>query len=666
MKKIERTDDEAQSLDIVAENIEKLKQLFPQIVEEDTINFEALQQLLGEEVEVKDEYYRFTWPGKHKARQEALKTSTGTLRPAPEESVNWDHTENLYIEGDNLEVLKLLQRSYARKVKMIYIDPPYNTGKDFVYKDNYKDNLKEYNEKFNRLDGAGNLLSSDAQANAEGHARYHSNWLNMMYPRLHLARNLLRDDGVIFISIGPEEVSNLNKLCNEIFGIENFIGNAGRISKKANNQGDFWAPNFDYLLTYAKDIEFTQPFFGGINYDSYKYIEEYGERKGEKYQPIRLYMTSLDPMRGCNNQRYFIECPDGTFVIPPGEVFPEIIEDASFVEPMSRNDKVWRWSYRSYLEKKDQLIIRKVRSSNLVDEFGNPAKWNVYTKTFLNDVIKKSSASPNSFIEEHLNQSSSHELKKLKIPFDFAKPSSLIKFLQNTSNTNFDDIVLDFFSGSSTTAHGVLSLNKEDVLKGKKGKRKFILVQLPEPTEEKSEARSVGYNKISDIGKERIRRVGEKIKKELKEAGNEELIEKLDLGFKVFKLDSSNIHTWSTDPEDLEVNLFQEQVIKDERTVEDVLYEILLKYGFDLTLPIEEATVAGKKVFNVGGAGQLLVCLDDGIDRGTAQALIDYAQEDEIIDTKVVFKDAGFVNDVEKTNVYQLLKSHGIENVKTI
>lgn len=643
----------SKSKDLVAENIEKLKELFPEIVTEGKIDFKVLQSVLGEEIEEGEEYYRFTWAGKAQARREAHKPSTGTLRPAKDESVNWDTTQNLYIEGDNLEVLKLLQKSYAGKVKMIYIDPPYNTGKDFVYKDNYKDNLKNYQELTGQIDSEGNKLTT----NSESEGRYHSNWLNMIYPRLRLARNLLQDDGVIFISIGDNEVDNLKKVCHEIFGEDNFIGCAGRISKKANNQGDYWAPNFDYLLTYSRKREFCVPFFGGINYSSYNQIEELGQRKGEKYQLVRLYMTSLDPMRGCNNQRYFIECPDGSFVIPPGETFPSEIKDGSNVAPKSGKDKVWRWSFKSYLEKKDQIVVKKVKSSNLIDEKGNPAYWNVFTKTYLNDVIEKSSATPNNFIENHINQSSSHELKKLNIPFDFAKPSSLIDFLSETCRVEKNDIVLDFFSGSGTTAHSVLSQNIKD-----SGDRKFILVQLPENNDYNSDEYKAGFKNICEIGKERIRRVAKKIAEE-----NPEKAKDLDLGFKVFKLDSSNLKAWDGNISEQELKEalsgFVDN-IKDDRTEDDVLFEILLKYGLDLTLPIEQKTIDGKTVYNVG-LGALFICLADNINTKVAEGIGEWKQELKPEICRVVFKDNGF-NDVEKTNSIQTLIRFGITEVKSI
>ncbi len=501
MEQLDR-DTDGSSLNIVKSNIEQLKALFPDSVSEGKIDFDKLREALGDAVETQEERYNFNWNGKALAKRIAQTQSTGTLRPCKAESKHWDSTQNLFIEGDNLEVLKLLQKSYHKQVKMIYIDPPYNTGNEFIYPDNFQDNLDTYLQYTHQKDEDGRKFGT----NPDTSGRYHTNWLNMMYPRLKLAKNLLKDDGVIFISIGEQEVHNLRMLLNEIFGEENFIGCAGRISKKANNQGDYWAPNFDYVLTYSKKKEHCIPFFGGINYSSYTQIEEEGERTGDKYQLVRLYMTSLDPMRGCSNQRYFIECPDGSFVIPPGETFPSNVEDGAFIAPKSGKDKVWRWSYKSYLENKHKIAIKKGRSSNLVNENGGETNWNVFTKTYLQDVIDNSTATPNNFIEDHINQKSSHELKELNIPFDFAKPSSLISFLAETCRVDEEDIVLDFFAGSASIAHSMMLNNSKD---GKK--RKYICVQLPELCDKDSDAYKSSYRTIADIGEERIRRAGEKI-----------------------------------------------------------------------------------------------------------------------------------------------------------
>ena len=652
------------SKDILVENIDKLREIFPEVFTEDKIDYEALKETLGEFVEDKEEKYSFTWNGKSAAKRLAQTPSLGTLRPCKEESVNWDNTQNLYIEGDNLEVLKILQKSYFEKVKMIYIDPPYNreNSSDLIYRDNFKDNIKNYKEITSQVDVKGQNISNKLETSG----RYHTHWLNMIYPRLKLARNLMTDDGVLFMSIGEQEVHNLRKIADEVFGEQNFIGNAGRISKKANNQGDYWAPNFDYILTYCKKREFCTPFFGGINYSNYTKIDHKGFRAGEKYQPIRLYMTSLDPLRGCNNQRYYIQCPDGSFVIPPGDVFPKKIEDGAFISPKTKNDKIWRWSYSSYLEKKHQLLFKKVRSSNLVDQYGNEAKWNVFTKTYLDDVIKNLSASPNNFIEEHINQKASHELKLIQVPFDFAKPTSLIQFLAKTCGVDEGDTLLDFFSGSATSGHALYNYNLENKINSN-----FILIQLPELLNDTKKKTKENENVIkflkslnkpinlAEVGKERLKRVLLKMSDENKFIA--------DMGFKVFKLDSSNIKSWDSNFQSFHEQLFYDTVnnIKENRSEEDVLYEILLKYGIDLSLSIEEHVTSCHKIYNIG-MGALLICLSDIITSNIANDIVQLKNKLNPELCRVVFKDNGFSNDVEKTNTIQILKQANITDVRTI
>lgn len=655
MEKLDPKTDGA-TTDIVEQNIEKLKSLFPDVFTEGKVDLDALRETLGDYIDDRQERYSFTWNGKSRARRIAQTPSTGTLRPCPEESVNWDTTQNLFIEGDNLEVLKLLQKSYHKKVKMIYIDPPYNTGKDFIYPDDFRDNIKNYLELTGQTDGEGRRLST----NAETSGRYHTDWLNMMYPRLKLARNLLRDDGVIFISIDDNEVANLRKLCDEVFGEENYLGTGGRVAKKSNNKGDYWAPNFDYLLTYAKSIVNAVPFFGGVNYDAYNQTESSGERKGEKYQLVRLYMSNIQNRNP--EQRFWIECPDGSRVIPPGSTFPP--------ERPVLGDGIWRWTKQKFDAERDKIVIKAVRSSNLLDQDGNPAKWNVYTKTYLKDVIENATAKPNSLVEDHINQIGTQELRQLDIPFDYPKPSTLVQYLLEIARTENDAITLDFFAGSCPTAHAVLNLNKEDG-----GNRKFIMVQLPEPCDDKSEAFKAGYKTIADIGKERIRRVIKKIEAEQNQKaknaegnlpGMADEVPELDLGFKVFKLDASNIKPWDADFENLETALFNAvENIKPDRSEADVLYELLLKYGLDLAVPIEERKIDGKLVYIIG-AGALIVCLADKISLDVVEGIAALKEELKPEVMRVVFKDSGFADDVVKTNAVQILRQAGIEDVKSL
>ena len=649
--KITPDDALSQSKDLVHDNIDKLKALFPEIVSEGKIDFKILQQILGEELEEEEEYYRFTWAGKSQARREAHKPSTGTLRPAKEESLDWDTTENMYIEGDNLEVLKLLQKSYAGKIKMIYIDPPYNTGKDFVYKDNYKDNLKNYQEITRQIDSDGNKIST----NSDNEGRYHSNWLNMMYPRLRLARNLLNKKGAIFISIGVDEINSLKTICNEIFGESNFVGMCSRMMKSGSNQGKHFSANIDYVLVYAKNIitlnEFRERLSEDLIKKVYTQTEKEGIRKGEKYRTMGLYQSSLEERI---NQRFWIKCPDGSLCIPDGKTLPELELDGAKVIPEA-GEGVWRWTYERFIDEleKGNIEFTKTNNSPLVNNKGDQSKWNIYTKIWLNDRQSEGKL-PSDLITKFENRHSSKEIQLLEIPFDFAKPVGLIKFLLEISQIN-NGFVLDFFGGSSTTADSVMRWNIEG-----ENNINYILVQIPQITESRSEAYNLGFKTISDIGKERIRRVVQKIKEEHPEKSKE-----MDLGFKVFKLDSSNIKSWDGNPENLKKSLFDAVGnIKTDRTEDDVLYEILLKYGLDLTLPIVEKTIEGKKVFNVGD-GSLFICLSDDITSKVAEGIGQWKKTFSPEICRVIFKDNGF-NDVEKTNSVQTLKRYGINEIRSI
>lgn len=629
------------SLDLEKENINKIKELFPEAVEEGKINFDMLRAFLGDEIDESREKYQFTWNGKAKSIKLAQTPSSATLRPCKEKSKNWDTTENLYIEGDNLEVLKQLQKTYYGKIKMIYIDPPYNTGTDFVYHDNFSDSLSNYKE-----------ITNQKSSKIESSGKIHTNWLNMMYSRLILAKNILSDDGVIFISIDDNEQSNLKKVCDEIFGETNFVGCAARITKKSNNKGDFWAPNFDYILTYVKNIECAKGFLGDANADAYNLIDEEGPRAGERYQLVRLYMSSLQNRNP--EQRFWITCPDGSKIIPPGTTFPP--------ERPNLGDGIWRWTKNTYEQNIDKIVIKKVNSSNLLNEKGEKASWNVFTKTYLNDVLSKASAKPNSFIENHINQIASHELNSLKIPFDYAKPTSLIQYLMKIAQVSDEDIVLDFFSGSSSTAAAVMKTNV-DISSEKNVK--FIMIQLPELIEEKEPAYKAGYKNICEIGEERIRRAGEQIKSEWeKEHPSDGLFAsketfKTDIGFKVFKLDSTNLIPWDNSEKYNEVNLYNlNNIFKEDRNNEDVLYEIMLKYGvFDKQ--VEEIEVNGKTMYRVGKR-YMIVCLDNNVSSEDIKAIV------ELSPRTVIFKESGFVDDNAKINAVYNLEKAGVEDVKCI
>ncbi|MCG8186219.1 site-specific DNA-methyltransferase [Tenacibaculum finnmarkense] len=639
--KIQQGDNLTKSKNLVADNIDKLKELFPEIVTEGKIDFKVLQDVLGENIEEEDEYYRFTWAGKTQARREAHKPSTGTLRPVKEDSVDWDTTENVYIEGDNLEVLKLLQKSYAGKIKMIYIDPPYNTGKDFVYKDNYKDNLKNYQEVTGQVDSEGNKLST----NSDSDGRYHSNWLNMMYPRLRLARNLLKDDGVIFMSIDDNEVENLKKLGNEIFGEVNFIGNVSVINNyKGRSDDKYIATAHESLVIFKKNNFKTN----GVPLPE-EYIKEYSlNDEGCKYRLLGLRK------RGSNSKRedrpnmfypIYINNNNLTASLTKSEnhsveVFPKLSDGT---------DGCWRWGKDTFIKRLNEVQAKFISKRN---------EYDIYQKDFLIKNGKQRRVIPKSFWlgSGFSSDTGTKFYKKLMSHVSFNNPKSIdfIKYCYHQVLDN-DDIILDFFSGSGSSAHALLKMNAEELKNNK-----FIMVQLPEPTDNKSEAFKSGYKTITEIGKERIRRSGKKIAEE-----NPEKAKDLDLGFKVFKLDSSNIKSWDGNPDNLQEELFDAVTnIKADRTEEDVLYEILLKYGLDLTLPIEEKIIEGKTVFNVG-FGALFICLGDNLTSKVASGIGAWKEELQPEICRVIFKDTGFT-DVEKTNSIQTLKRFGITEIKSI
>lgn len=601
---------DGKSLDLVKANIESLKQLFPEVVTEGKIDFEKLKLVLGEEIEKRNERYEFTWHGKTQAMKLAQTPSTGTLRPDKASSKNWDTTENLYIEGDNLEVLKLLQKSYFGKIKMIYIDPPYNTGKDFVYKDDFRDNIKNYKE----------MTEQTTKANTETNGRFHTDWLNMMYPRLKLARNLLREDGVIFISIDDTEVANLRKICDEIFGEENFEGHIHwrRRYNQPNDKNKMIALVAEHILVYAKNkYVFKQSGVGKIDITG-EFSNPDNDPRGEwASKPWKVGS-------GQSGSRY-------TIVSPAGIVF----------------DEEWMG---------DQETYNKLLEDNRI-YFPNNGRGLPRKKYFRFERESEGQCATNWWTHEQFghNQRASDLLNQLmgyKNLFDNPKPIELIRGFIQVSNAKHDDIILDFFSGSATTAHAVMQLNAEDG-----GNRKFIMVQLPELTDEKSVAYKAGYKNICEIGKERIRRAGEKI---VQETGKTDL----DIGFKVFKLDSSNVKLWDPDFANLEQTLFDLQNnIKEDRTKEDLLYEILLKIGLSLTTPIEEIDYKGKTIYNVG-FGSVLLCLEDEIDLDIVNEMMKH--QSEHMTPKVIFKESGFINDSVKTNAIQTLKKNGITDVRSV
>lgn len=604
------------SFDLTKYNIEKLKEIFPEVFEEGKIDFDKLRLILGDNVEDKEERYEFNWYGKRDAMRIAQTPSMGTLRPDKESSKNWDTTENLYIEGDNLEVLKLLQKSYFGKVKMIYIDPPYNTGNDFVYKDNFKDNIKNYKE----------ITSQTTKANPETNGRYHTDWLNMMYPRLKLARNLLREDGVIFISINDDEIENLKKICNEVFGENNFISNIvwERAYAPVNLKKHF-SENHDFVLCYSKNIDYC--ICNGLKRDS----EVNSRYKNPDNDPRGVWQSdnlSVGPV--VKEKVYEIVTPSGRKVMPPDGRCWVLTKDR--YEEFVKDNRIW---------------------------FGDDGNNVPRIKRFLSEV--KNKVTPMTiwkYTDVGHSQDAKQKLKQLfdgKSYFDYPKSIELIKRMAELY-TNKDSIILDFFSGSATTADSIMQLNKDD-----NGKRKFIMIQLQEYTEEKSEAYKDGYKNICEIGKERIRRAGDKI---IKENKNKEGIENLDIGFKVFKLDDSNLKSWDPNVDNLEQNLLDmETNLKKDRTKEDLLYEILLKSGIELTAKIEEIKVGYNTIYNVG-CGALLVCLDDKITQDVIDEIPKH--KSSFMETKVIFKESGFMSAPAKINAVQSLKQFKIEDVRSI
>ena len=671
------------SLDGVQRNIELIGKLFPNAITEvkrngkveHAIDFDVLRQELSDSiVEGREERYQFTWPDKKKAMLAANAPITATLRPVVADSVGKDGTpggfdsENLYIEGDNLEVLKLLQETYLGKVKMIYIDPPYNTGNDFVYNDEFGMRGEEWNATSGNYDEEGNQIVGRLELNTESNGRFHTDWLNMIYPRLRISKDLLADDGIIFISIGEDEVDNLHKIANEIFGEQNEITIFSRVMKSGGAKGQFYTPNIDYVLVYAKNIsnaEFFRSDFSDEQIDRfYNRTETSGKRTGEKYGIERLYKASLDARP---NQRYYIECPDGEFVIPPGVHFPDCCVEGEKVIPTSE-DHVWKWTYDRYKSEKEagNIVFIKSDQTSLVTATNTQATWNIYNKLWLNEQKEKGIV-PGNFIAGFENRQSAAEMKKLDIPFDYAKPVRLLIYLIKLCTKKKDCTILDFFSGSATTAHAVMKLNAEDG-----GHRKFIMVQLPEKTDEKSEAYKAGYKNICEIGKERIRRAG----KQILSAGGQLSMDgvrldtnstlntpnsTLDVGFRCLRLDSSNMENVYYTPDEVSQQDMFSLVdnVKPDRTPEDLLFQVMLDLGVLLSSPIEVKEIAGKKMFNVAD-GFLLACFDHDVTEETVKAIA------QIKPYYAVFRDSSMANDSVATNFDQIFETYSPETVRKV
>ncbi len=594
-----------ESLNLTSQNVEKIESLFPNCITESrdengqlkkSVNFKMLKQILSEDIVDGEEAYEFTWVGKKESIVEANKPIRKTLRPAPEESVDWENTENLYIEGDNLEVLKLLQESYLGKVKMIYIDPPYNTGNDFIYNDDFKVSNEEYAEESGEYDEDGNRMFKNTDSNG----RFHSDWCSMIYSRLLVAKNLLREDGVIFISIDDNEVENLKKICDEIFGEDNFVSQiAWRRTDNQPNIGNF-ATVKEYILCYAKiykNIELGRLELSEKARKEYRYSDE----KGLFRRGILLHKT-----RG--RHYYNVTTKTGNILNGP-----------------------WMKTEKNFKKLDEEGMIYWTSGG---DE-------QPYSKIYLDE---SKGQIPNDFwgIEFGTNQRASLELEKIfgDRLFDFSKSVLLLSNLLKIG-IGKDDIVLDFFSGSGTTAHATLALNAEDG-----GNRKFIMVQVPEETDEKSEAYKAGYKNICAIGKERIRRAGNKIKDE-----NPLLTSDLDTGFRVLKVDSSNMKDVYYSPNEISQDFLSslESNIKEDRTDLDLLFGCLLEWGLPLSLPYKSIEIDGCVVHNYND-GDLIACFEENISENVMKEIA------KLTPLRAVFRDSSFENSAEKINTSEIFK----------
>ena len=618
--------------DLTSENIEKIAALFPNCITEmldeerstpekkvykRAINFEMLKQMLSPDVVDGDEAYEFTWVGKKAAIVEANKPIRKTLRPCVAESKDWDTTENLYIEGDNLEVLKLLQESYLGKVKMIYIDPPYNTGNDFIYADDFKMESEEWKVESGEWSEEGDRLFKNTDTNG----RFHSDWCSMIYSRLMLARNLLTDDGVIFISIDDNEVDNLRKICSEVFGATNFIATYLKQSKVGGgSDSKFVVKEHEYCLVYAKNINLTAEMFIEHN-------EEYLKRYKEIDEKGRFFWDTFARPGLKNPIHYDIIAPDGT-VLNYG----------------------WIHGKERFEQEQKEGIVRIVKKKD--------GSWSVQFKQYLNLSGKKPRSMTMDFGGSIEGKNEVGSLFESEKTFSYPKSTKFIKTLLSTIDCK-DSLILDFFSGSATTAHAVMQLNAEDG-----GHRKFIMVQLPEKCDEASEAYKAGYKNICEIGKERIRRAGEKILKEQLANNNSTLNSpnsKLDIGFRVLKLDDTNMKDVYYAPDDYDQRMLAglESNIKDDRTDLDLLFGCLIDWGLPLSLPYKSEQIGGCTVHTYND-GDLIACFDANVPESVVKEI---AQRKPL---RAVFRDSGFASSPEKINMFEIFKLYMPEDADDI
>ena len=670
IQKIEAHSPEAQSANLVADNIEKLKALFPELLTETVVNgqttaalnVDVLKALVGDAtVTDSDEKYGLNWHGKRRARQIALTPSTGTLRPAKEESVDWDTTQNLMIEGDNLEVLKLLQKSYAGKIKLIYIDPPYNTGKDFVYPDNFQDNIKNYLELTGQTEGSAKITS-----NTEASGRFHTDWLNMIYPRLKIARNLLRRDGVIFISIDDQEVAHLRAICDEVFGSENFI--AEMVWEGANkNDAKQVGICHEYALVYSRSRDFVPREWGlkkegvdAVLKEAKRLRKLHGDDFYAASDALAGWFRAMKSSDSFAHRRYRFIDARGVYkeenpTAPGGRKF-QLIDPRNGNEIRLRENRGWAFDQKEFNRLVSEDRIKFVTDSSIM------------MKLYLHETDVMTP--PSVFYQPA--RSASERLTKLmgKDVFDFPKDELILqKFIEMAAPENDPDCyVLDFFAGSGTTAHAVMIQNSLDG-----AKRKYIMVQLPEPIDPQKKEQKNAADYCDEIGRPRI--ISELTKERLRRGGVKLQLDnpswRGDIGFRVFKLDTSNIRAWKPNINNLEESLFDNlEHIEPERSNDDVLYEVLLKLGLDLCVPMEAQQIAGKTVHSIGG-GALMTCLEAHIGVADAEGLaLGMAQWREAqgtaTETTAVFRDSAFENDVAKSNLAAILEQHGIKHVRSL
>lgn len=631
------------SSDMADANVAKIAALFPHCVTEHkskngttelAIDFDKLKAELSKDIiDDTEERYQFTWPNKRAAARLANAPINKTLRPCREKSVDFDKTENLYIEGDNLDVLKLLRETYLGKVKMIYIDPPYNTGNDFVYKDNFVQSKDKYEQTSGVYDKDGNLIIDPMVRNTEANGRFHTDWLNMMYPRLKVARDLLTDDGVIFISINDKEVKNVRNICDELFGEQNFIADLIWANKEGGGSSDskLFRIKHEHIICYAKVIANISIVGNPINNaDRYKGSDEYVSIRGRYY----LQKLGMGSIQYSSSLDYPIETPDG------GVVFPK--------DNNNGKKACWRWSREKYLRNKEAGFV-EIKPDN-------SGVWTVYTKQYMNcdnegNIINRTQR-PMGIIDEYSSTQAAKLLENIGLGacFNYAKPIELLSYIISKIEGN-NYTILDFFSGSATTAHAVMKLNAEDG-----GHRKFIMVQLPEVTDEKSEARKAGYENICEIGEERIRRAGKKIKEDAGLQG-----QNLDTGFRVLKLDSSNMEDVYYSPENFkERDIFNSiDNVKTDRTEHDLLFQVLPECNIELSAKIEEKDVNGKKVFFVDN-DYLIATFDTDVNESTITEIAKMQPQ------YFVMRDASAANDNVLDNFEQIFRHYSPETTRKI